>query len=969
MREQVRFSVLGPVRAWRGAEEIGLGPAQQRAVLAVLLLAEGSQVVTSGLVDAVWGTRPPASAVGILRTYVHGLRRALEPGEEIATSVIRYTGDGYQLRVPPGRLDLHAFREFLARADEARCAGDAAGAAELLRRGLDLWQGTPLAGVRGEYARGQRQRLDELRLSARAARLTAELDCGAPAKAASELAGLVAEHPLDERFRELLMLALYRSGRQAAALETYREARTVLVEELGVDPGPALREMYKRVLRADSELLGPPGQARPVPAPDISVPAQLPAGMPMFVGRDAELAEVSALPSGGTVVISAIAGMAGVGKTAFAVHWARQIADRFPDGQLYLNLRGFDPAGVPVPPEHALRVLLESLGTDPRGLPQDIDVLIGLYRTRLAGRRVLVLLDNARDAAQVRPLLPGAPGCLVVVTSRNRLSGLIALDGAHLQDLDVLSPAEARELLARRLGEQRVAAEPEAVEEIIAWCARLPLALAITAARAAVRPAFPLAAIAAELRAGAEGLDAFHDGDETADVRAVFSWSYLALSPDAARLFRLLALHPGPDIAPAAVASLAGLTPRRTGQLLGELVQAHLTDEIAPGRYASHDLVRAYATELAETVETPSHLHEARHRMFDHYLHTAHGAVALTSERVLIALAPAAEGVRGEEFAGDPARAQAWLDAEQAALLAIAEQAVNGRYDVHAWQLAWALSNQLHRLGLAREQEAVNRAAMEAAHRLGDLSAQAHAHRSLGVVALDLGRFDQARGHAERATELFAEAHDMSGRAQSYRLLAVIAERVGDLEAGLDAAQRSLALFRSHENRGGDTRRGRAMTASALNAVGWFHVLLGQPRQALDHCRQALARYQELGHDVGASDTWDSIGFALHRLGRYDEALVVYRDALSLYQRTGRSDWFVVGTLMRLGDTHLSAGQPAAARAVWSEGLHIMERLVHTDVERLAERLRARLRDLDGPSGPATADAAVVARREGGGQA
>ncbi|MEV1069928.1 BTAD domain-containing putative transcriptional regulator [Streptomyces sp. NPDC050263] len=968
LEERLRFSLLGPVRAWRGPNEIELGPPQQRAVLAVLLLAEGSQVSAGGLVDAVWGMKAPVSVLGIVRTYVHGLRKVLEPAGDAASSVIRSTGDGYQLRTSPDDLDLGSFRALLAQAERARRAGNTEGAARYLRNALGLWRGEALAGVRGQYAQTQRQRLGELRLSAVAARLTAELDLGAHAEAATELTGLVAEHPLDERFRELLMLALYRSGRQAAALASYREAQTLLAGELGVDPGPGLQAMYQRVLRADAGLLAPPAPApaeaapAPVPVPVSApvqvpaVPAQLPAGLAVFVGRDAELTEMTGLAPVGTVVISAIAGMAGVGKTTFAVHWARQVADRFPDGQLYLNLRGFDPAVLPVPPEHALVTLLESLGADPSGLPQDVDALAALYRTLLTGKRALLLLDNARDAAQVRPLLPGAPGCLVIVTSRNRLSGLVAVNGAHPLHLDVLSEAEARELLARRLGPGRVAAEPDAVEEIIARCARLPLALAVTAARAATRSALPLSAIAAELRDSAGALDAFHDGDTAADVRAVFSWSYHALTPAAARLFRLLALHPGPDISLSAAASLTGLSLPNTRQLLSELIQAHLVDEPVPGRYASHDLLRVYATELTEAVDLLQEVRAARHRMFDHYLHTAREAFALTArERMLISLEPVAEGVRAEQFGGDTAKAAAWFAAEQAVLLAVVEQAATHRYDVHTWQLAWAMANHLHRRVLWREQEAVHRTAMGAARRLGDRAAQAHIHHGLAATR-GLDRIDEARVHAERAIELFTESGDMRACAESYRILAWVAEGQGDPEAALGAAQRSLALYRAHDGRGADDSRGRMAMAAALNAVGWYHTQLGQHQQALDPCRQALALCQELGYDYGAGDAWDSVAYALHHLGRYDEAVTSFRNALALYRQAGGDPLFEATVLKHLGDTHLSAGRPDAARTAWTEGLDIMERLGHAD----ADGLRTRLRRLDESSGPPEAEAVLT---------
>ncbi|MCW8101755.1 AfsR/SARP family transcriptional regulator [Streptomyces tauricus] len=970
MEERLRFSVLGPVGAWRGEVEVELGPPQQRSVLAVLLLAEGSQVPASGLVDAVWGSAAPASAVNILRGYVHRLRKSLEPGENASSSVIRSTGDGYQLRVSPDELDLSVFRELLLLAEGARGAGDTEGVVKYLRDALGLWRGVALAGVRGGYAQNQRQRLGELRLSAQATRLTAELDLGAHTQAVTELVGLVAEYPLDERLRELLMLALYRSGRQAAALAVYREAQTLLADELGVDPGPALQAMYQRVIRSDAGLLTPPAPTEPenasvqavapvpVRAPTVTVPAQLPAGLATFVGRDAELTQVARLPSAGAVVISAIAGMAGVGKTTFAVHWARQVADRFPDGQLYLNLRGFDPVGLPVPPEHALRSLLESLGADAHGLPQDVDALAARYRTLLTGKRALLLLDNARDAAQVRPLLPGAPGCLVIVTSRNRLAGLVAVDGAHPLHLDVLSPSEARELLARRLGQQRVTAEPDAVQEIITRCARLPLALAITAARAATRSAIPLASIAAELRDSADGLDAFHDGDTAADARAVFSWSYHALTPDAARLFRLLALHPGPDVTLPAATSLAGLTVPRARQLLGELIQAHLVDEAVPGRYLSHDLLRAYATELIETVESPQQVRAARHRMFDHYLHTAHEAAALTTSRALISLAPAAEGVRAEKFAEDAGKATAWFTAEQAVMLAALEEAASRRYDVHTWQLAWAIGHHLHLHGLWREQEAVHRAAMDAACRLGDRTAQAHVHNGLTLALGNLDRLDEARSHAERAVELFTESRDTRAYADSYYNLAWVGVRQGDPEAALGAVQQSLALFRACDNcHGGDDGRGQRAIATALNAVGWCHTLLGQHQQALDHCRQALTLQQELGHDAGTADTWDSIGHALHHLGQYDEAVAAYRNALALYRQLDASR-VKAATLMHLGDTHLSAGHPDTARAAWTEALDAMDRL--SDAEHLAEPLRNRLRRLDEQSGPPETDAELT---------
>lgn len=972
MQQRVRFAVLGPVRAWRGEAEVPLGPPQQRAVLAVLLLAEGTHVPTTTLSYALWGAEAPASASGILRGYIHGLRKALDPVGAPADSVIRSVGDGYQLGTA-AELDLRRFRHLSARAARARGDGDTATVVALLREATGLWHGTALAGVRGDHAEQQRLRLTDLWLSATAERLAAELDLGSAPEAAAELAELVAAHPLDERFRELLMLAYYRSGRQAAALDTYREARALLARELGVDPGQTLQSLHQRVLTADSALFpDPPSRAEPAlkaeaeaapkaepepvpvpspapPAPPLSpaaapVPAQLPPPLAVFVGRAAELAQAAALTPNGTVVVSAIAGTAGVGKTAFAVHWAHRIAHRFPDGLLHLNLRGFDPVGPPVSPEHALRTLLASLGADLRALPQDLDALTAAYRTHIAGRRLLLLLDNARDAAQVRPLLPATPGALAIVTSRDRLSGLVALDGAHPLHLDVLTPEEARVLLARRLGTTRVDAEPDAVDEIIARCARLPLALAVTAARAAIRPAFPLATLAAELRDSAADLDVFQDdGDSAADVRAVLSWSYHALAPEAARLFRLLAVHPGPDVTAPAAAGLAGLTLPHTRRLIAQLVQAHLLDEPTSGRYASHDLLRAYAAELAESLETPAHLRAARHRVLDHYLHTAHGAAGLTNRaRALIPLDPVADGVRPEEFGEDAGKAAAWLAAEQSVLIAAVTAAARHRHDAHSWRIAWAVANHLHLRGLWQDEEVVQRAALESARRLDDPVAEAYAHRGLGLAMGAQGQFDRSAAEARRAVELFVGAGDVKASAETYRALAWAVEQRGDVEAALEAAAQSLALFRVCAGQGGaGGTRSRTAVASALNAVGWYQGLLGRHQQALDHCRQALTLSLELGDDINAAHTWDSIGHAHHHLGQYAEAATAFRHALDLYRQQGDLPWFIAGTLTRLGDTHRAAGTAAAARAAWTEALEIMDRLGHADAESLRERLNS----------------------------
>ncbi|MFE4816981.1 BTAD domain-containing putative transcriptional regulator [Streptomyces sp. NPDC056704] len=984
MREQVRFAVLGPVSAWRGAVELDLGPPQQRAVLATLLLAEGAQVPVTRVVDALWGTAPPASAVGSVRTYVHRLRRAL--GESAA--LIRSVGDAYVVRALPEDLDLAAFRQLAARAEQARRDRDVTEAAVHLRDALALWRGPALSGVRGEFARAQRERLEALRLSALETRLAIELDLGGHTQAAPELAALVAGHPLDERFREMLMLALYRSGRQSAALETYAEARALLAEELGVDPGPGLQRLYERILHADPGLLpvpagespvvgssaaepptrqAPPFQAPtsmtptartptaeapatepPPPAPQTAaapqtpvappsqpaqphqcapsappVPAQLPPGLPGFVGRDGQLAHAATLipvddaPSA-TVVIG---GTAGVGKTAFAVHWARQIAPRFPDGQLYLSLRGFDPVGAPVTPAQALRTLLEALGVPPRELPQDQDALAARFRTVLTGRRVLILLDNARDAGQVRPLLPGAPGCLVIVTSRNRLGGLVAVDGAHLLHLDVLTAQEGYDLLVRRLGADRVAAEPEAVREIVELCARLPLALAVASARAAGRSAFPLSALTAELVDGHGSLDAFTDADQAADVRAVLSWSYHALSPAAARLFRLLGLHPGPDVSLPAAASLAGLTTPAARTLLTELVHVHLVDEPAPGRYTSHDLLRAYATELSAEEDAPGEVTAARRRMLDHYLHSAHAAaqlMGLTRDR--ITPTEPSEGVRGESYTVSK-RAMAWFDAERAVLVAVLREASAHGFDVHAWQLAYCVEHYFGRQGLWHELGVILRTALESAYRLGDPTALAHIHRGLAQAESYAKHISDARMHIERAIELFGKVGNVLPLTECQRRLSVVLEVQGDLEGALDHHRQALELLGPD----GDSR----LRSWILNGLGRFHSLLGRHHEVLVFCAAAQAPARANDDDYTLGHVLNNTGHAHHHLGAYDEAVAAFGEALVRFHRVGGVPWAEAHTLASLAASQLGLGHPERAHALLTQAVRILDRFGH----------------------------------------
>jgi DNA-binding SARP family transcriptional activator len=563
----------------------------------------------------VWGQDPPGSSVNIIHKYIGCIRRLLEPGLEARASGRWLTrhGEAYRLAADESTSDLIAFRRLVKEARSAHAEGRPAAALDLLLEALGLWRGACgedlwLPGRNRDYFAA----VDQEHAAAVTRAADAALASAQPLRILALLTQAALDEPLNESLQARLMLVLASTGQQASALSHYEEVRQRLSDELGVNPGAEMRAAHSRVLR--QEIPATAGQAVSSgsrsrgPSPLVR-PAQLPADLPTFAGREAELSQLSEMLSPGsrlprTVVICAIVGMAGIGKTAFAIHWAHRVANRFKDGQLYINLRGFDPSDPAVAPTDALRTLLSSLGVPAGDIPDGLDARAGMYRSILAGKRVLIVLDNARDVQQVRPLLPGSPGCLAMVTSRNPLAGLAMTEGARLLTLNLPSVLTAREALERRLGRNRVAAEPAAVEDIIELCGRLPLALAAVSARAAAHPDFSLASIAADLRHTPGRLDAFVAAGVTADARTVFSWSYRHLSPHASRLFRLLPLHPSADITPAASASLLGVPPEEANRLVVELANAALITEHRPGRYSFHDLIRAYATELSESAGT-----------------------------------------------------------------------------------------------------------------------------------------------------------------------------------------------------------------------------------------------------------------------------------------------------------------------------------------------------------------------------
>ncbi|MBK3639915.1 BTAD domain-containing putative transcriptional regulator [Streptomyces sp. MBT33] len=939
----VRLRLLGPVELAVGDVTVDIGPPQRRTVLAALAVDTGRPVGVDVLVGRVWGTDPPEGARRSLYAHITRIRHACDRMSGTSREAVRLTrrSDGYVLQADRQQVDVHRFRQLIDRARDARVPDGERAA--LLGEALGLWRGEPLSGLDGPWAEQMRQawRREQVDATIEWARVQARL--GAAAATIGPLSSLLDDFPLVEPLAEALMRALHDSGRDAEALQCYASMRHRLADELGTDPGSALRETHQAILRGNLSPSAPPQQPAPAPPPPPkprqgTVPAQLPVAVSGFTGRREELAELDALLESAQppapVVISAVSGTAGVGKTTLAVHWAHRVRKFFPDGQLYVNLRGFDPGGTVVDPAEAVRGFLDAFAVPAARIPPSLDAQAALYRSLLADRRVLIVLDNARDAEQVRPLLPGTPGCLALVTSRNRLTSLAAVEGARLLSVDVLSPDESRSLLADRLDTGRITAEPDAVAEIVARCAGLPLALAVLAARAAAEPRIPLATLADELRESGSRLDALDAGDSATRVRAVFSWSYASLAPAAQRLFRLLGLHHGPDISAAAAASLTGVPPTRVRAPLAELTRTHLLTEHLPSRYASHDLLRAYAAELARTEDGDAERRQATHRVLDHYLFSAlHAQRLLGPPADPVLPSPAQPEVTPEEPA-DREGAMAWFTAEHPVLLAAVDQAAQEGFDVHVWQLAAALTPYHQRKVLWSDWAGTHMAGLAAARRAGDKAGQACAHRNIGNAESTLGRPAEARTHLERAARLYQQIGDQLGAAHTHLALGRVSTQQGRVAEGLRCSQQAVRGFRA----AGD----RAWQALALNNVGWEHVQLGEYGHAIDYCEQALALIGDTGHVSGEAHTWDTLGVAHHHLGEHGEAAACYEKAAALFHHIGDL-YYEADILAHLGDTHYAARNQRDARDAWTRSLALFEQLDHRDTEALRARLEHHL--------------------------
>ncbi|ROQ81989.1 DNA-binding SARP family transcriptional activator [Streptomyces sp. CEV 2-1] len=897
------FSVLGPVRARRNGETLPSGSPQQRALLTALLLRGGHTATAAELIDAIWGDEPPSQALAAVRTYASRLRKILGP------QTLASDSGGYAMRTGPDALDVTVAEELAAGADKARTAGDRGRARALLNKALALWDGEALASVPGPYAENQRTRLEEWRLQLTETRLDLDLEVGCHAEAVSELTALTAAHPLRERLRELLMVALYRSGRQAEALAVYADTRRLLAEELGVDPRPELAQLQQRILQADEELARPADDPTPAAAPVR--PAQLPATVPDFTGRASfvrELGDRIATAEGSVMAVSALAGIGGVGKTTLAVHVAHQARKHFPDGQLYVDLQGAGSRAAE--PETVLGAFLRALGTADSAIPESLDERAALYRSTLDGRRILILLDNAHDAAQIRPLLPGTTGCAALVTSRVRM---VDLAGAHLVDLDVMSPEEALQLFTRIVGEERINSERKAALDVVAACGFLPLAIRIAASRLASRRTWTVSVLAAKLADERRRLDELQAGDLA--VKATFELGYGQLEPAQARAFRLLGLADGPDISLAAAAALLNLEAHAAEDLLEALVDTSLVESAAPGRYRYHDLVRLYARSCAERDEQPPVERElALSRLLDFYLATAAGVYALErpGDRTVNHLERTEHP--GLSFT-DHGRALDWLYAEANPLLACVRQSITATTIRRAVDLLLASKDLAESGANSRQFESVATIVRDAATVTGDARSEARARTTLAQVHSTAGRFDQAEDEARQAMVLASSIDDIWTHCNAPNELGIIAGYRNRLDEAEVLLQQTITAFRADTNQAGE--------ASALCNLSRVHLAIGRTASAVELAGQGIDLYARLGLTLRLANGRYALGLALTRAGRQNEAEGRLSEALTVFRESRQRLWEGM-TLFRLAEVHLAAQRPARAAAFSEQALTVL---------------------------------------------
>jgi DNA-binding SARP family transcriptional activator/Tfp pilus assembly protein PilF len=957
MAVRMYFGVLGPLLVMRDGKVLPLARPKERTLLVILLLNAGRVVTVDELAEGMWDSAPPPSAAVAIRNHVKRLRQALGDGARARIS----TGpNGYRIDVEPDELDVSQFEKLLAAAREAELGSMWTASARHARQALALWRGQPMGEAASDPAWARAvARLEEMRLQAIELAVGAELRLDRHAGLVPDLKRLVLEYPLRENLHALLMMALYGSGREAEALAAYQRARELLLDELGTEPGPALRDLFQRILTGNlSAPVLPAQEARGAAGSGVDVPRQLPAVPRHFTGRFTELAALARLlipvaqPSR-TAVIALIAGTAGVGKTALAVQWAQEAAESFPDGQLFVNLRGSD-RDAPVPATDALAGFLRALGVGGKDIPDGEDERAARYRSLLAGKRTLIILDNASQASQVRPLLPGSAGCAVIITSRDSMAGLVAREGAERLDLDLLPLSDAVELLNALIG-VRVTTAPAAAAQLAAGCARLPLALRVAGELATSRPDMPLAAIAAELLSHQHRLDLLDaDGDPLTSVRSVISWSCQGLDDGPARMFGLLGLFPGPYVDAHAAAVLAGVPTQVAAPLLDQLSRVYLVEPYSvgsqgTGRFTMHDLLRAYAAELA-SADDPEVSRTALAQLLDYYFRTVSSAVTMLFPGHL---RPEEEviGAISDPAMTDPSVAAAWLDAQWENLVAAVERAEASGEHSRVIALVRPLFFYLESRGHYPVAVALCEKALRAGTATDSPAAMSDASSDLGILAWRQSRFQDATSQFERVLVFKAESGDEAGQASVFGNLGIVAFEQGDYEK----ATRYLRQARDLHRRFGR----RAMEAKALVTLATISIHRGQYEQGISDLTEALAFFRETGSELNQAEILANLGSTALRMGSYREAAERLQEALAMLRECGYRHG-EAHVLADLGVTALRQGESGPAAHHLRRALELFLELGERAGEAEARNGLGEMFFADGQTGPAREEHAAA---------
>ncbi|GAB3458047.1 AfsR/SARP family transcriptional regulator [Actinophytocola sediminis] len=959
----MEFRLLGPLEVAAGGAAVRVGGLRQRTLLGLLLLQRGQVVSIERLVDAVWATDPPSSARDQVRNGVWALRKAL--GDKAGRLVVTEDA-GYRLDTSRCLVDADQFAEGVRAGRAAAGAGDQEQACSELRAALALWRGPVLAGIPSRLVRQAATGLTEQRLTATEERLDAELAMGRHTEIVGELAELVAEYPERTRLLGQLMRALHGAGRAGEALGAYRKAKHRLADELGLDPPAELVALEAAILRNEPAHDRAPTDDGPGRFADAvanavanAAPRTLPYDVPDFTGRLAEIRRLLVSgPDAGTVAIRTIEGMAGVGKTALAVHAAHALADRFPDGQLFIDLHGFTPDRAPTSPERALETLLRAIGVPGSRIPSSVDEQVGLWRTELAGRRMVLVLDNAADSKQVSPLIPGSPGVLLLVTSRRRLT---SLDGAVPLELAGLAEADAIALVTAIVGAARADAEPGAVAELVELCGRLPLAIRIAAARMQRRPQWTIQSLVDRMVFEKRRLVSLPAGVDK-EVMTAFTLSYQALPAEQRRLFRLLGLHPGTDIDVHAAAALADLDADVAEAALEQLTDEYLLNQVGRERYTFHDLLRAHANRCAEAEESPAARHEALTRLFDHYRYAAAQAIDLIDphERNRRPRLDRPDSYQSP-FRQDAAAAAEWLEQQTSNLLTVG---AHDGWPTHTGHLSSILWRYLEQQARHQEAQALHQHAVTVAHAGADQLAEAAARRNLGrsqwyvgnlndaardfeqalallaeheyrlgmVITLNdlgttlyqLGRHEEADAHCQRALAISEEEHDDVGRMQVLMTISLGYALRGDNKASGHYLRQALAIAQEVGNR---NIEGRAH----LN-MGDLYAESGEPELAEHHLERALSLYREVGNREGEAAALTNLGGVLTRLGRHAEATEHLERALDFFRRNGDRRW-ASATLREIGLLHANTGRHDQAARFFDEALRLARQIGNLALE------------------------------------